>query len=218
MLGFRAAHQAAIHRRDMSHPNAALRRQLEDLGDRHDAETVAHDERLLNITPDTGAFLAVLVRAARARRILEIGTSNGYSTLWLAEAAHATGGQVTTVEHRAAKAALARTTFARAAAIAPIHLEEGDGGEVLAAARAGAYDFIFLDADRAQYVEWWPEVRRALRNGGVLVVDNAVSHASEVAAFVTEVAGDAAFTAVLVPIGKGEFVACKDDGGAPTSA
>ena len=184
------------------------------LGDRHDAGTLAHDERLLNITPDTGAFLAVLVRACRAQRILEIGTSNGYSTLWLAEAAHATGGEVTTVEHRPAKVALARGTFARATAIATIRLEQSDGGDVLAAAAAGAYDFIFLDADRAQYTRWWPAIRRSLSNGGLLVVDNAVSHASEVAAFVAGVAADPGFTAVLVPIGKGEFVACKDDGGA----
>ena len=195
----------------MSHPNTALRRELEALGDRHDAETVAHDERLLNITPETGAFLAVLVRASRAQRILEIGTSNGYSTLWLAEAAFATGGQVTTVERRPAKAALARATLTRATAVATIDLRQMDGGDVLAAATAGEYDFIFLDADRAQYTGWWPAIRRSLSNGGLLVVDNAVSHSSEVAAFVAQVAADPAFTAVLVPIGKGEFVACKDD-------
>jgi predicted O-methyltransferase YrrM len=195
----------------MSHPNAALRRELESLGDRHDAQTPAHDERLLNITPDTGAFLTVLVRACRAQRILEIGTSNGYSTLWLAEAAWATGGQVTTVEHRPAKAALARATFARATAIARIHLKESDGGDVLAGAAAGEYDFIFLDAERSQYAAWWPAVRRALAAGGLLVVDNALSHASEVAPLVAAVTADPAFTSVLVPIGKGEFVACKGD-------
>jgi predicted O-methyltransferase YrrM len=195
----------------MSHPNAALRRELETLGDRHDAQTLAHDQRLLNITPDTGAFLGVLARACRAQRILEIGTSNGYSTLWLAEAAHATGGHVTTVEHRPAKAALARATFARAAGVAPIDLKESDGGDVLVAAEVGEYDFIFLDADRSHYAAWWPAVRRALSDGGVLVVDNAVSHAAEVAPLVAAVAVDPAFTAVLVPIGKGEYVACKGD-------
>jgi predicted O-methyltransferase YrrM len=195
----------------MSHPNEGLRRELEDLGDRHDAAPIPHEERLLNITPDTGAFLAVMVRASRAQRILEIGTSNGYSTLWLAEAAHATGGQVTTVEHRPAKATLARATFARATAIAPIDLKEGDGGDALAEVAAGHYDFIFLDADRGRYAAWWPAIRRSLSDGGVLVVDNAVSHASEVAVFVAGVTADPAFAVVLVPIGKGEFVACKSD-------
>ena len=197
----------------MPDPNAALRSELEALGDRHDAQTPEHDERLLNITPDTGAFLGVLVRACRPGRILEIGTSNGYSTLWLAEAAAAAGGRITTVEHRPAKAALARATFARASGLAPISLEVDDAGDVLGRAAAGAWDFIFLDADRVHYAAWWPELRRTLAGGGVLVVDNAVSHAAEVAPLIEAVTADPAFRAVLVPIGKGEFVACRS--GAP---
>ncbi len=193
----------------MPHPNAALLRELEAHGERHDQQTAKHDDRLLNITPDTGAFLGVLVRACRAQRILEIGTSNGYSTLWLAEAALATGGRVTTVEHLPAKAALARATFARATGVAPISLELADAGEVLAGTPPSGWDFVFLDADRAHYAAWWPHLRRALAPGGILVVDNAVSHAAEVAPFIAAVTTDAELTSVLVPIGKGEFVACK---------
>jgi predicted O-methyltransferase YrrM len=193
----------------MSHPNAALLRELEAHGEAHDARTPDHGDRLLNITRDTGAFLALLLRACRARRILEIGTSNGYSTLWLAEAALATGGHVTTVERNPAKAVLARATFARATAIAPITIEVADAGEVLARTPACGWDFIFLDADRIHYPAWWPDLRRALAPGALLVVDNAVSHAAEVAAFIAAVGADEALTSVLVPIGKGEFVACK---------
>jgi predicted O-methyltransferase YrrM len=193
----------------ISRPNSALLRELEALGERHDAATFDHAERLLNITPETGAFLGVLVRASRARRILEIGTSNGYSTLWLADAAAATGGEVQTVEQRPAKAALARATFARAVALAPIHLEVADAGAVLRRAPDNAWEFIFLDADRAQYAEWWPELRRTLADGGLLVVDNAESHPAEVAPLIAAVTADRDFTGVLVPIGKGEFVACR---------
>ena len=182
----------------MSHPNLALLRELEAHGQEHDARTPDHGDRLLNITPDTGAFLAVLLRACQARRILEIGTSNGYSTLWLAEAARATGGTVTTVERQPGKAALARATFARASAIAPITIEVADAGEVLARAATGGWDFIFLDADRAHYAAWWPDLRRALAPGGLLVVDNAVSHAAEVAPLVALVTADTDLTSVLV--------------------
>jgi predicted O-methyltransferase YrrM len=192
-----------------SSPNAALLRELEALGEAHDTRTSDRAERLLNITPETGAFLALLVRASRARRILELGTSNGYSTVWLAEAARATGGQVTTVEHLRAKAALARATFARAVALAPIALEEADAGAVLTRAPADAWDFIFLDADRAEYAAWWPALRRSLAPGGVLVVDNAVSHAAELAPLVAALDAAPEFTSVLVPIGKGELVAHK---------
>jgi predicted O-methyltransferase YrrM len=193
----------------MPHPNAALLRELEAHGAAHDAQTPDHGKRLLNITPDTGAFLALLLRACRARRILEIGTSNGYSTIWLAEAAVETGGRVTTVERTPAKAALARTTFARASAIAPIAVEVADAGEILARTPSGEWDFIFLDADRDHYVAWWPDLRRALAPGGLLVVDNAVSHAIEVAPFIAAVTADEELASVLVPIGKGEFLAYK---------
>ncbi len=69
-----------------------LKAELERFGAENDAATSERPRRMLNITRDTGEFLAVLVRAAAARRVLEIGTSNGYSTLWLADAAKAIGG------------------------------------------------------------------------------------------------------------------------------
>jgi predicted O-methyltransferase YrrM len=193
----------------MAGPNDALLRELEALGAEHDARTTEHDERMLNITRDTGEFLALLIRAARARRILELGTSNGYSTVWLAEAAATTGGAVTTVELRPAKATLARETFRTAIAVAPITLEVADGGEVLANAPSQSWDFIFLDSDRAQYATWWPRLRRALAPGGLIVVDNSVSHAAQVAPLIAAVEAAPEFTSVLVPIGKGEFVAHK---------
>ena len=85
----------------------ALKIELERFGEENDGVTVERSQRMLNITRDTGEFLSALVRATAARRILEIGTSNGYSTLWLAEAARATGGTVTTVEFSEYKFGLA---------------------------------------------------------------------------------------------------------------
>jgi predicted O-methyltransferase YrrM len=77
-----------------------LKAELERFGQANDAATNERPRRMLNITRDTGEFLVVLVRATAARRVLEIGTSNGYSTLWLADAARGIGGSVTTVEFR----------------------------------------------------------------------------------------------------------------------
>jgi carbohydrate kinase (thermoresistant glucokinase family) len=187
--------------------NAALLRELEAHGAAHDARTTERAERLLNITPETGAFLALLVRATGARRILEIGTSNGYSTLWLAEAAADTGGRITTVERSTSKAALARATFARAVAVAPIGLEVVDAGAVLARGPADAWQLVFLDADRERYAAWWPALRRALAPGGLLVVDNATSRPDEIAPLRAAIARDGEFTSVVVPVGKGELLA-----------
>ena len=85
--------------------------ELEQFGSGNDSATTERSRKMLNITRDTCEFLSVLVRAIVARRILEIGTSNGYSTLWLASAAHAIGGAVTTIEFSDYKIALATKNF-----------------------------------------------------------------------------------------------------------
>jgi len=70
-------------------------------------------------------------------------------------------------------------------------------------------DFIFLDSERIEYVGWWPDLKRVLRPGGLIVVDNALSHEEEMAPFVALVSSDDDFETSLVPVGKGEFLAVK---------
>lgn len=191
----------------------SLLAELEQFGKTNDSSTTERPRRMLNITRNTGEFLAVLVRATLARRVLEIGTSNGYSTLWLARAARAIGGAVTTVELSEYKTGLARATFARSGLAGYISLVQGDAGRVLKRAADGAFDLVFLDSERPEYPGWWPDLRRALRPGGLLVVDNATSHQAEMAPFVALVSTDAEFATSLVPVGNGEFLAVKADQG-----
>lgn len=192
------------------HPSLkTLLDELAAFGDAHDGDSANRATRMLNITPDTGAFLALLVKATQARRILEIGTSNGYSTLWLADAAAAIGGAVTTVEMSLEKIALARTNFARAGLAGRIVQHEGDAGALLATLDDAGFDLVFLDSQRSAYLDWWPHLKRVLRAGGLLVVDNATSHAHEMADFTATVAADGGFSTSLVPVGKGEFLAVK---------
>jgi SAM-dependent methyltransferase len=143
-------------------PNlASLLDELSAFGAAYDGDAAHRPARMLNITPDTGAFLAVLVKAMGARRILEIGTSNGYSTLWLADAAGSTG-RVTTVELAPAKVALARANFARSGLAGRIEQREGDAGDVLASLEDGACDLLFLDSQRNAYlVVAGPQARAA---------------------------------------------------------
>ncbi|MEG2803831.1 class I SAM-dependent methyltransferase [Stenotrophomonas sp.] len=190
----------------------ALKDELARFGADNDAAHSGRAQRMLNITADTGALLGVLVRATRARQVLEIGTSNGYSTLWLAEAAAAIGGQVTTLEYAADKVALARTTVERSGLGAHVALVHAEATAWLREAAEASVDLLFLDADRSLYLAWWPALRRVLRPGGLLVVDNAVSHAGQMAAFEAQVRGDPAFTSVCVPIGNGELIAVRSDG------
>jgi predicted O-methyltransferase YrrM len=184
--------------------------ELEEFGKANDAGAAERARRMLNITRDTGEFLAVLVKATMARRVLEIGTSNGYSTLWLASAARAIGGAVTTVELAQYKIGLAATNFARAGLADQISLLHDDAGRLFERSAAAAFDFIFLDSERPQYPGWWPHLRRVLRPGGLLVVDNAISHRDEVLPFVALVDADPEFSTSLVSVGNGEFLAVRN--------
>ena len=193
----------------MSDSLETLKTELERFGEANDGSTDERPRRMLNITRETGEFLSVLVRATGARRVLEIGTSNGYSTLWLAEAARATGGVITTVECSEYKVGLASVTFARSGLASFITLVHDDAGRLLPRSEQSAFDFIFLDAERPEYPGWWPELRRVLRPGGLLVVDNALSHVEQMAPFVALVKADPLFATSLVPVGNGEFLAVK---------
>ncbi len=164
---------------------------------------------MLNITRDTGEFLSVLVRAMNARRVLEIGTSNGYSTLWLALAANAVSGHVTTVELSDFKVAMAVKNFERSSLSHVITRVRGDAGDLLESASESSFDFVFLDSERSEYPGWWPNTKRILREGGLLVVDNATSHFSEMAPFIALVTADRGFTTCTVPIGNGEFLVAR---------
>lgn len=183
--------------------------ELEQFGTTNDSSTSERPRKMLNITRDTGQFLAVLIRATLAHRVLEIGTSNGYSTLWLASAARAIGGSVTTVELSDYKVGLASKNFDRSGLEAYISLVHDDAGRVLERSADSAFDFIFLDSERPEYPGWWPNLRRVLRPGGLLVVDNATSHPQEMTPFVAVVEADTSFTTSLVPVGNGEFMAVK---------
>jgi predicted O-methyltransferase YrrM len=183
--------------------------ELEDFGQQNDATITDRTRRMLNITRDTGEFLVVLVKAMDATRVLEIGTSNGYSTLWLARAARDVGGAVTTVEVSELKISLAKANFARSGLERFITLVHDNAGNVLRGMPEASVDLLFLDSERPEYPGWWPDLKRVLRPGGLLVVDNATSHAEQMAPFVGLVTADPTFTTSLVPVGNGEFLAVK---------
>jgi predicted O-methyltransferase YrrM len=105
--------------------------ELEQFGLSNDGAIADRPRRMLNITRDTGEFLSVLMRAMNAQRVLEIGTSNGYSTLWLALAAKAVKGHVTTVELSNFKLALAAENFKRSGLAVFITQVAGDAAALL---------------------------------------------------------------------------------------
>jgi predicted O-methyltransferase YrrM len=185
--------------------NAARRAVAQEIlaaGRAHDARQPDRQSRFRNVEPETAELLGVLVRATGARRILELGGSNGYSTIWLADAAEATGGSVTSVEIDAERTALARANLARASVRAELRTQ--DAAQALAESADGSWDFVFLDAERPAYAGYWPELLRSVRPaGGLIAIDNVLSHAEETTAVGALIDAERSVCSALVPIGAG---------------
>jgi predicted O-methyltransferase YrrM len=186
----------------------ALLDELAQFGRDNDARETERPRRMLNITPETGRLLWILVCQARATRILEVGTSNAYSTIWLADAARETGGHVTTLEANPDKIAQARENLGRAELLDRVDVKPGRAADTLAAL-PGPFDFVFLDADRPSYGTYLELVAPKLRVGGLLVADNVVSHAAELEDYLRAVKSHHALFSVTVPVGNGEEISQK---------
>jgi predicted O-methyltransferase YrrM len=177
--------------------------ELHAAGRAHDARQADRLARWRNVEPETAELLGVLVRAKQARRVLEIGTSNGYSTIWLGDAVEATGGTLVTLEIEPARTALARDHVARAGLETVVDVRAADAGDALGDLDDATFDLIFLDAERGAYVAYWPDLVRTLAPAGLLAVDNVISHAEELVDFRAVVDADDRVGAALVPIGAG---------------
>lgn len=164
-------------------------------------------ERLRQIPPETGRFLALWAATAPAGPCIEIGTSAGYSALWLALACRATGRMLTTFEILPQKAQLARQTFSRADVGDVVRLIEGDF-----LTQVDAFDeigFCFIDAEKEIYAACYDAIAPRLVPGGILIADNAINHRQTLQPMLDAALTDVRFDALIVPIGKGELVCRK---------
>ncbi|ENQ3106465.1 Predicted O-methyltransferase YrrM [Bacillus sp. 491mf] len=187
-----------------------LLQDLEVFGLEHDYTKETREERLRNVSKEMGQFLSILVKMREAKHILEIGTSNGFSTIWLANAAEETKGTVTTVELSSKRVAEANENFQKANLTNYIHIHNQEAGAFLSEQQDKSYDFIFLDAERTQYLWWWEDIKRILMPQGIIVVDNATSHAEELQNFFDLVEEEKNFETVLLPFKMGAYVMRKN--------
>lgn len=191
--------------------STVLRRlEEEDRRDREDGTPQAL--RLRSVSPEVWQFLHLLVKIAGARRILEVGTSGGYSTIALATAARETGGCVTTLEIDPAKIERASRNLAEAGFDDLVTIREGDALQALPGLD-GPFDMIFLDFEKELYLEALNPLVDLLRPGGLLVADNLLSHAEDLAAFRQAAESHPQLECLLVPIPRGELLCRKTSGG-----
>jgi predicted O-methyltransferase YrrM len=161
--------------------------------------------RLRQIPAETGRFIALMAACAPEGAFLEVGTSAGYSSMWIALACRARGARLITFEALPEKAVLAADTFSRAGLDGVVELVQGDALERLAAYPRVA--FCFLDVEKELYPACYQAVAPNLVRGGLFLADNATSHAAELAPFIEQVAADLRVDSLVVPVGKGVLLA-----------
>ncbi|HEU5337166.1 MAG TPA: O-methyltransferase [Terriglobales bacterium] len=179
-------------------------RELEEIDRRDRDDSTPRLQRLRQIPPETGRFIAMLAAAAPDGDCIEIGTSAGYSILWLALACRATGRKVTTFEILPEKAEMAQATLEAAEVADVVTLVRGDALHHLANHKE--IGFCFLDAEKEVYGRCYDEVVPRLVSGGILVADNAISHQTALQPMLDRALGDERVDALIVPIGKGELL------------
>jgi predicted O-methyltransferase YrrM len=178
-------------------------------GRSHDAGLADRLARWRNVEPETAELLAVLVRGMGASRVLEIGTSNGYSTIWLADAVEGVGGTVVSLEVLPDRTATAAEHLERAGLSGVADLRTEDAAAALSRLDDASWDFVFLDAERPAYVDYWPSLVRVLARPGLLAVDNVLSHAEEVAGFRALVEADERVVSSVVAVGAGVLLVAR---------
>jgi len=155
---------------------------LKKLGKRSELEKlekiqVNHDERMLTISNETGEFFNILLKAMKAKKILEVGMSVGFSTLWFADAILANNGKIVTIEENRDKITRAKKNFAEAGVSAQIEIQEGKALQILhklatSESELKQFDFVFLDADKENNIEYFDLVLPLVRVGGIIATDN----------------------------------------------
>ncbi len=185
-------------------------------------KAAARDEGLpeIAIGPAQASFLQILLRLARAREVVEVGTLGGYSAICMARALPS-GGRVRTIEASGAHADFAERWIARSDVAGRIQVQRGRGADVLPGFGADSADAAFLDADKAGYPLYLEQCLRIVRSGGLIAVDNAFAfgqlfdekprdrEVAAVRAFNEHMARETRLQSVIVPLGDGCWVGVK---------
>ncbi|MCI0713675.1 MAG: class I SAM-dependent methyltransferase [Chloroflexi bacterium] len=189
-----------------------LLHELEIFGRDNDAREEDRSKKMLNIEPDTAHLISILIRSSHSKSLLEIGTSNGYSTIWLAWATQSTGGHVTSLERDPDKQVLADANLKQAGLRDRVDLLVGEATELISTL-AGPFDFVLFDADRTSAPDQLRLLLPKLLPGSLVLADNALSHPDQIAPYLAAIEALPEMDHMVVPVGKGLSVAYKMAGG-----
>ncbi|MEK7499950.1 MAG: O-methyltransferase [Patescibacteria group bacterium] len=158
-----------------------------------------------NIDPEAIQVLQAIIHAQKPKRILEVGTSNGYSAILMGKVAKKYGGKITTIEFFEERFQLAKKNIADEGLSETIEVIQGDAVEILKSF-SPSFDFIFLDANKQEYPLYFAQAMRLITPGGIIIADNTLSHAKKLTDFFQAVAKQPRATALELSIGTGLMV------------
>jgi caffeoyl-CoA O-methyltransferase len=170
-------------------------------------QEIASNNTTWNIGKGTVIFLQSLLRDHRPMRVLEIGTSTGYSAICIAQVLNEWSGQLTTVESHKERFALAQKNIADTG-LQNITQVLGHAPEILERI-PGTFDFVFLDATKYEHTSYFFALKNRLSAGGIVVADNMLSHEKEMQEYKKTVEADPQFETHLVEVGTGLLVSKK---------
>ena len=183
--------------------------ELYEKGQQNDDQEQARNKKMLNLEPETAQVLHILIRSSHRTRLLEIGTSNGYSTIWLAWAMSLTGGHMISIDRDAAKQTQADENLRFTGLRDLVELKRGDATEIVANL-AGPFDCVFFDADRYSAPAQLSLLMPKLTPDVFLFADNVLSHPTEIAGYLKALESLPQFDRLILPIGKGLSIAYRD--------
>lgn len=198
----------------MSEELRALLKELETEGRANDATATERKSKMLNLDPDAAQLVSILIRSSRRSKVLEIGTSNGYSTIWLAWSVLGPWGNVVSIDHNPDKHVLAERNLVRAGLRPLVELRCGDALEIIKTL-PGPFDAVFFDADRVRYTHYLQALLPKLTPEVLLLTDNVLSHAEECVGYLQALAARPEFQCQTVPVGKGLQIAYRSGGSSP---
>jgi caffeoyl-CoA O-methyltransferase len=180
---------------------------LEELDANDRGDGTPRMQRLRQIPPETGRFLSIIAASAPKGDFIEIGTSAGYSTMWIVLACIEKGTKIKTFEILGEKIELAKETFQQTKIEDYVDLIEGDARDYLKEEKN--ISFCFLDAEKEVYSDCYDLIIPNMVKGGLLVADNAINHYETLKPMIQKALSDERVDSLVVPIGKGELLCRK---------
>ena len=164
-----------------------------------------------NISPRTGLLLNTMIKMMGAKSVLEIGTSNGYSGLWITKALKQTGGTYTTIEYYDKRQKIAYENFKKCGVSDIVRLLQGDAASIISSFNKNElFDFVFIDANKSEYVKYFELIKPHLTPKAVIAADNITTHPEKVQTFIDAVDSDNDFQYEILDIPGGLLVGYKD--------